>query len=65
MATGGGSLYPSSTSSKACKYHELNGEVVVVVDGRRFTVNKSLFTKHPNTMLGRLVYIYRPYYTIL
>ena len=48
------SLYPSTTSSKTCKYHELNGDVTVVVDGRRFTVNKALFTKYPNTMLGRL-----------
>ena len=28
--------------------------ITLVVDGKRFTVNPSLFTKHPNTMLGRL-----------
>lgn len=28
--------------------------ITLVVDGKRFTVNPSLFTKYPNTMLGRL-----------
>ena len=32
--------------------------VVVLVDGRRFTVSKSLFSKYPNTMLGRLALDY-------
>lgn len=63
MAAGGdsrrlGFFSPSSStgSSRSTKYSEYGGDVVtVLVDGRRFTVNKSLFTKYPNTMLGRYV----------
>lgn len=62
MATGSDSrrltfLPPSSSiGGRSTKYSEYGGDsVTVLVDGRRFTVNKSLFTKHPNTMLGRSV----------
>ena len=62
MATGDsrkiGPFLSSPISSKGSKHleHYAGGDVLtVVVDGRTFTVNRSLFTRYPNTMLGRFV----------
>ena len=50
-----GSVHSSGSHSSGHSSHRSNlGEkVTLLVDGKRFNVNPHLFTRHPNTMLGR------------
>ena len=41
---------PESTSLQS---EPKNERVTLVVGGKRFTINPAIFTKHPETMLGR------------
>eukprot|EP00911_Craspedida_sp_UC1_P002492 UC1_evm1s1851 len=43
-------LFPSTTSTTLCK----DGDISLVVGGRRFIVQASIFHKYPDTMLGRM-----------
>ena len=48
---------PSITNTDRKVIKSQDGDVItVVVDSKRFPVNKTLFTRYPNTMLGRSVF---------
>ena len=51
-----GHSLPSSSSGATARGSERSDKVTLLVDGKRFNVNPTLFTKQPNTMLGRLAY---------
>lgn len=57
MATGGRFTDHEYTTSShhviVKKEPAMERAIVLIVDGKRFTVTPSLFTKQPNTMLGR------------
>ena len=58
-------IIPSITTNTDRKVPFIESEdcdvITVVVDNKRFPVNKTLFTRYPNTMLGRSVF-YIVYY---
>ena len=47
------SLHSKREKGSGLPHHSWGDEVVLLVDGQRFPVHPRLFTRHPNTMLGR------------
>ena len=41
------------SDAKLTATSQVNDVMTLIVDGKRFSVSPSLFTRHPNTMLGR------------
>ena len=48
-----GNSSEGSTNGKSDSKPVLSDKVVLSVSGKKFTVNPSIFLKHPETMLGR------------